>query len=72
MYTGPPVDLECVETPKFHKARQIPYALQPQVEAAIRKMEEEGVIKRVNHAPCAAPIVPVVKKDSKDIRICGD
>ena len=72
MYTGPPVDLECLETPKFHKARQVPYALQPQVEAAIRKMEEEGVIKRVNHAPCAAPIVPVVKKDSKDIRICGD
>ena len=35
-------------------------------------MEEEGVLKRVNSAPCAAPIVVVKKRDSEDVRICAD
>lgn len=35
-------------------------------------MEEEGIIGRVHHASCAAPIVPVVKENKDDIRICGD
>ena len=35
-------------------------------------MEEEGVIKRVNSAPCTAPIVVVDKRDSEDVHICGD
>ena len=48
------------------------YAQKPKVEKALTKMEEEGVIKRVNSAPCAAPIVVVNKRDSEDVRICGD
>ena len=36
------------------------------------KIEKEGVIARVQSSPCASPIVTVVKKDSKDLRICGD
>ena len=34
-------------------------------------MEDEGIIKPVTSAPCAAPIVPVIKR-SGDIRLCGD
>ena len=48
------------------------YALQPRVEKALKKMESEDIIGRVRHAPCAAPIVPVMKRDTHDIRICGD
>ena len=48
------------------------YAQKPQVEKALTKMEEEGVIKRVNSARCAAPIVVANKRDSEDVHICGD
>ena len=71
-YNGPPEQLKVKETPKFHKARPVAYAQKPKVEKALTKMEEEGVIKRVNSAPCAAPIVVVNKRDSEHVRICGD
>ena len=48
------------------------YAQKSKVEKALTKMEEEGVIKRVNSPPCAAPIVIVNKKDSEDVSVYGD
>ena len=57
---------------KFHKARPVPYALQSKVESALLKMEKDGVIERVTSANSAAPIVVVGKKDSDDVRVCGD
>ena len=71
-YKGSPVKLDVDEMPRFHKFRPVPYALQERVEHAIDKMEREGVLKKVSHAPCAAPIVPVAKKNSENMRICGD
>lgn len=71
MYTGPPVELDIEQKPTFHKARPVPYALQSRVQTALENMEKEGILTRVQNAPCAAPIVPVVKQD-KTIRICGD
>ena len=57
--------------PRFYKARPVPYALQPKVEAALKKLEKDDVIKPVQFSQWAAPIVPVVKPDGS-IRICGD
>ena len=57
--------------PRFYKARPVPYALQPQVEAALKKLEADGVITPVQFSQWAAPIVPVVKSDGT-VRICGD
>lgn len=71
-YNGPPEHLKVTETPGFHKARPVAYALRTKVEKALTKMENEGVIKKVTSAPCAAPIVVVGKKDTEDVRICGD
>ena len=71
-YIGDPVVLNERKEAKFHKARPVPYALQSKVENALLKMEKDGVIERVRSASSAAPIVVVGKKDSDDVRVCGD
>ena len=71
-YNGPPEQLKIKGTPKFHKARPVAYAQTPKVKKALTKMEDEGGIKRVNSAPCAAPIMVVNKIESEDVCICGD
>ena len=57
--------------PKFVKARPVPYALQDRVNAELTRMEEAGIIKKVQFSNWAAPIVPVVKPDHT-VRVCGD
>lgn len=57
--------------PKFMKARSVPFALQPAVEAELKKLEDMGVISPVVTSDYATPVVPVVKKDG-GIRLCGD
>ena len=54
-----------------YKARPVPYALQPKVEATLRKLEADGVIKPVQFSKWAPPIVSVLKPDGS-VRICGD
>ena len=71
-YTGDPVVLNESKEATFHKARPVPYALQSKVDSALLKMEKDGVIERVTSANSAAPIVVVGKKDSEDVRVCGD
>ena len=58
-------------TPKFCKARQVPYALRGAVEEELDRLEHRGVLERVDHANWATPILAVPKKDGKT-RICGD
>lgn len=57
--------------PKFHKARNLPYALRPKVEAELKRLEDQGILSKVEWSEWATPIVPVVKK-SGALRICGD
>ena len=49
----------------------VPYALKEKVGKELDRQEEAGVLRKVNHADWAVPIVPVVKKDGS-LRICGD
>ena len=58
-------------TPKFVKARPVPFAVRPKVEAELDKLEKEGVLKKVNHSEWGSPIVVVPKQGGK-VRICGD
>ncbi|KAL7854700.1 hypothetical protein SRHO_G00168900 [Serrasalmus rhombeus] len=57
--------------PKFLKARPVPYAIRPKVEAHLKSLVQSGVLESVSVSSWATPIVPVIKKDGC-IRICGD
>ena len=58
-------------TPKFVKARPVPFALRPKVEASLEKLEQEGVLEKVTHSEWGSTIV-VVPKKTGGVRICGD
>lgn len=57
--------------PVFQKARYLPYAMKPEVEAELNRLVETGAISQVTHSEWATPIVPVLKKGG-GVRICGD
>ena len=65
------VVLEENATPKFHKARAVPYAIRPKVEAELQHLEDQGILSKVDWCEWATPIVPVVKNTGA-VRICGD
>ena len=58
-------------SPKFVKARHVPYVLKPKVEAEIDKLVKDGILEKCDHSELATPVVPVPKKDGS-VRLCGD
>ena len=58
-------------SPKFHKARPVPFATKDAIGAELDRLEAEGILEKVSHSNWAAPIVAVPKKDGT-FRICGD
>ena len=58
--------------PCFCKARSVPYAMRPLVEAELEKLVDQGILTAVQRAEWAGPIVPIMKADRKSVRICGD
>ncbi|XP_048578018.1 uncharacterized protein K02A2.6-like [Nematostella vectensis] len=65
------INVQPEATPRFHKARPVPYALKPAVEAELDRMEKEGIVTKVSHSEWAAPLVVVPKADG-GVRLCGD
>ncbi|CAB4019266.1 Hypothetical predicted protein, partial [Paramuricea clavata] len=57
--------------PTFCKARQVPYALRPKVEAELTKLQNDGILTKVDWSEWATPVVPVIKKNG-NVRLCGD
>ena len=57
--------------PKYCKARPIPYAMRAKVEEELQRLVSEGILKPIQYADWAAPIVPVLKKN-ESVRVCGD
>ncbi|XP_053388445.1 uncharacterized protein K02A2.6-like [Mercenaria mercenaria] len=57
-------------TPKFVKARKVPFVMKPQIEEELDRLVKDGVLEKVDTSEWATPIVPVPKKEG--IRICGD
>ncbi|CAB4015412.1 Hypothetical predicted protein [Paramuricea clavata] len=57
--------------PQFRRARQVPYSLRPKVEEELKRLQNEGILSKVEWSDWATPIVPVPKQDGS-VRICGD
>ena len=58
-------------TPRFCRARPVPYAMRTKVEQELERLVCEGILEPVQHSDWAAHNVPVLKGD-KFVRICGD
>ena len=50
---------------KFHKARLVPYAMREKVETELTRLQEETIIRKVEHNDWSAPIVVVPKAKAK-------
>ena len=58
-------------TPRFFKARSLPFSLKKKVEQELERLQQQGVIAPVQLSDWAAPVVPVIKEDG-NLRLCGD
>ena len=58
-------------TPVFHRPHSVPFAIRKKVSKELDRLEEQGVLRRVDNSEWAALVVLVPKKD-RSIRICGD
>ena len=66
------IHVEPNATPRFIPARSVPYALRDKVDRELTRLQEEGTLEPVEVSEWAAPIVPVLKSDKQNVRICGD
>ena len=57
--------------PVFRPKRPVPYAALPAVEKELQRLENIGVISKVDYSSWAAPIV-ATRKSNGEVRICGD
>ena len=57
--------------PVFHQPRPVPFAIWEALGKELDRLEQEGIVERVDTSEWAAPIVPVPKKNGR-IRLCGD
>ena len=58
-------------TPRFCRPRAVPYSIKERVGQELDRLVQEGVLRKVDRAEWAAPIVPVPKRDGA-LRLCGD
>ena len=63
------IHVDPAATPKFCKARPIPYVLCGKVETELERLTREGIIEPVQFADWAAPIVPVLKSDKESLLV---
>uniref|UniRef100_A0A5S6Q2E4 Reverse transcriptase domain-containing protein n=1 Tax=Trichuris muris TaxID=70415 RepID=A0A5S6Q2E4_TRIMR len=72
-YSGPPVHLQLDPSvkPIQLKARRIPIALAPKIDAEIDRLIQHGILEPTENTKWATPAVPVVKQNG-EVRLCAD
>ena len=53
--------------PRYHRARLVPFAIRYEVAKELDRLEEMGILERVETSAWAAPIVVVPKKDCETV-----
>lgn len=73
-YTGEKITLEVQDNvkPIFQKPRPIPFAFREKVVAELSRLESDGVIKKVCNSIWGTPILPVMKANGRDVRVCAN
>ena len=66
------IEVDPNATPRFCKARTVPYAMREKVEEELDRLVTEGTLVPLDYSDWAAPIVAVMKSDRRSVRICGD
>ena len=64
--------VESNASPRFLRARSVPYFYRDMVETELEKLVLEGTLEPVEHSDWAILIVAVLKPDKRRVRICGD
>uniref|UniRef100_A0A5S6QPF2 Uncharacterized protein n=1 Tax=Trichuris muris TaxID=70415 RepID=A0A5S6QPF2_TRIMR len=69
-YSGPPVHLQLDPSvkPIQLKARRIPIALAPKIDAEIDRLIQHGILEPTENTKWATPVVPVVKQNGEEKR----
>ena len=57
--------------PVFCKSRTVPFAMKKKIQEELDKLENDGIIRKVQTSDWADPLVPVIKPTGK-LRLCGD
>ena len=57
------IQIDPSTTPKFCKARTVPYAYRALVNKELDRLVDQGILTPVQFADWAAPILPVLKSD---------
>ncbi|XP_060100332.1 uncharacterized protein LOC132575538, partial [Heteronotia binoei] len=72
-YRGPAISLPLDPTvrPIRLKARRVPFALKPKIEAELDRLTAQGVLEPVDYATWETPIVTPIKPTG-EVRICAD
>ena len=65
------VSVDSQATPKFHRARPVPFGVKTKLEETLKAQVNEGELIPVEQSEWAAPIVVVHKRDG-GLRVCGD
>lgn len=73
-YSGEKIHLELNKNvqPVFHKPKPLPFAFREKVKLELDRLENTGVIEKVDNAQWGTPLVPVLKANGKDIRVCAN
>lgn len=58
--------------PIFRKPRPLPFAFKEKVEKELEKLEQAGVIEKIDNSKFGTPLVPVVKSNGYSLRLCAD
>ena len=62
--------LQKAVTPKFHKARSVPYLRKTRIEEELDRLVNLDILQPVQFSDWATPVVPVLKHDNS-LRLCG-